>query len=192
MYLNDVSEDCVVAARAHHTIRLTYVPGGPILAIDDDEVRAEFDKESLSGDGLNLPKSLELWQTPGWTAGHVENRKIEGSSPVDLICDGQHTVDFANQATRDQLKSSIIKYQGVHLHLLLPPGITVHSGSTFGPANRWSDTPLDGIKDHVILLTGYNELGPIGITWGQKQALDWAFLKHYLVEMYWVTKGATT
>lgn len=192
MYLNDQSEDCVVAARAHHTIRLTWVPGGQILAIDDDEVRAEFDRESLGSEGLNLPQSLGQWQNPGWQAGHVGGRKIDGFNPVALTGNGLQPVDLASEASRDQLKTNIIGHEGVHIHLSLPPGITVHSSSTFGPGNRWSDTSGDGIKDHVILLTGYDELGPIGITWGQKQAMDWAFLRKYLVEMYWVTKSAET
>jgi hypothetical protein len=35
--LNDHLDDCVIAARAHHTLRLAYVTGAPILNITDNE-----------------------------------------------------------------------------------------------------------------------------------------------------------
>jgi hypothetical protein len=43
-----------------------------------------------------------------------------------------------------------------------------------------------------MLLTGYNETGPIGITWAKKQNMTWEFLKKYSQGIFTVTKSPTT
>ena len=46
MYKNDVLDDCVIAARAHHTIRLIYVPGASVLTISDEDITFEYNHET--------------------------------------------------------------------------------------------------------------------------------------------------
>lgn len=189
---NNGTNDCVIAARAHHTIRLTWMPGAQILAIADKEVREEFLQESggLDSGGLELDQSLLEWQTRGWTAGGVSGRTIDqfGALDVGAIQEG----DASSDLTWDPVKSRMVEYGGIQAQFLLPTGIRATASSTFGPQHPWTDTRRDPYLSHTMLLAGYDLAGPVGITWGQKQNMSWTFLQAYCVALYWIQKGDRT
>jgi hypothetical protein len=197
-YLNDSVNnynDCVIAARAHQTIRLVYVPGTPSLAIRNDEVSQEYFKEDGNSTtaGLDLATSLGLWRDDGWTAGGASGRKIEGfSGPFSVngsaLLSGNPILELSN----DQLMGYIFEYTGVQVDLLLPDEIDVRLKTTYGAGNDWSNAQGLQITSHVMLLTGYDVNGPIGITWGVKQSLTWDFLRWCCVGVFVVHKGQST
>jgi hypothetical protein len=193
MYGNDTSEDCVIAARAHHTIRLTYVPGVPILNISPEEITEEYTREAHGGIGIDLRTSLVEWEKYGWKAGGIANRTIQDfAGPFSVNGAGLALGDPTNDWSQAQIMNSIFADIGVQAQLRLPRQIRVDDTRSYGPGNLWKDTTRPRFWAHVMLLTGYDTNGPIGITWGKKQAMTWDFLKQYCLGVFRVVKGPRT
>jgi hypothetical protein len=193
MYGNDTSEDCVIAARAHHTVRLTYVLGAPTLNISPEEITEEYTREAHGGSGIDLGTSLLEWERYGWTAGGIANRTIqEFTGPFSVNGAGLALGDPTNDWSEAQIMNSIFENTGVQAQLRLPRQIRVDAPQSYGPGNLWSDTTRPRFWAHVVLLTGYDANGPIGITWGKKQAMTWAFSKQYCLGVFKVVKGPNT
>lgn len=201
-FLNDVfgnigGNDCVTAARAHHTIRLDYDPARPILVIDESEVQQQFAAESLRGTGgLNLFDSLTQWKNSGWIAGRAmgftQRRHIEDFGLIEVPGIGNDGGTPMPQSSIDLVKRTIVSHSGVHFMLSLPGEIGPPDDKSFGWNAPWTDLNGSGANSHTMLLTGYDTLGPMGITWGQRQRMSWDFLYTYGAFLFWVLKGAST
>jgi hypothetical protein len=181
-FLNDQCGDCVIAARANHTLRLAYRPG---FQISDDEVRNEYQAESQRNwrwlwtrrGGIDTESSLEQWRDRGWTAGGIPNRKIAAFSVVD------HNDSVA-------MKNAIYTKTGVQFALNLPKGLSATNAC--GPGHPWNQSGLPIEGGHTILLCGYDADGPIGITFGVKQNLSWPFVQEYGLAAYAISAGPQT
>ena len=69
MFGNDYYSDCVIAGRAHQTLRFEMAEQGVLVSITDKEVLREYLKETGGDDtGLVVLDSLKLWRKPGWRA----------------------------------------------------------------------------------------------------------------------------
>jgi len=69
MYANDRYGDCVIAARAHQTLRFEKYEQGIQPKITDEDVVGEYLRESGGADnGLYLLESLKAWRKDGWAA----------------------------------------------------------------------------------------------------------------------------
>jgi len=201
-FVNDVfgnidGNDCVIAARAHHTVRLDYDPARLILVIDESEVQDEYAAESHGGTGgLNLFASLTQWENSGWIAGakmgFTQKRQIEDFGLIDVPGIGNHGGTPMPQSSIDLVKSNIVAHSGAHFTLNLPGEIGASNNNSFGWNTPWTDLNGSRANSHTMLLTGYDTLGPIGITWGQRQRMSWDFLYTYGAFLFWVEKGATT
>jgi hypothetical protein len=174
--------DCVIAARAHHTIRLTYAPGQTPLVISDGDVALEFSNETQTQgtNGLILKTSLDQWKGDGWTAGGVSHRMIADRwGPFGVV----EAANSANQTGNDmdeiQVMNAIYQYTGAQVDVRLPAWIDPGQSSTFGGTTVWSDTSYPPSIPHVMLLIGYDQDGPIAVTWGQRQHMTWSFLAQY-------------
>jgi len=181
-YANVGSDDCVIAARAHHTIRLVYAAGRPIPAITDPEVTEEYGIEcnEQGTDGLVLSISLQDWKSRGWRAGGVSGRTIAGFNGVGgvtLAATGAGST--GGQLSELQVMTYIFQNTGAIANLRLPSWLNAPTDDNFGPGNDWGDTSQIPMIGHTMLLTGYNEAGPIGITWGKRQQMSWPFLAKY-------------
>src|ERR1700681_3164425 len=70
MFGNDVNGDCVIAGRAHQTLRFEDIEQGSEISISDADVLKEYFKETGGPDaGLVVLDSLNEWRSKGWTAG---------------------------------------------------------------------------------------------------------------------------
>lgn len=194
-YLNDQLNDCVIAARAHHNVRLAYIPGAAVLDISPTEIAYEYHLEAGPFSlGIVLGKSLSRWKDHGWKAGGLL-RKIEScTGPLSITGAGMLSGDATKDLDVPQLKNCIIQHTGVQVDLNLPAAITVNDKKTFGPDAPWTDTSArpPGSNRHVMLLTGYDENGFTGITWGARQYMTLAFLQKYYCGIYWVTYDMST
>lgn len=195
IYLNDQLNDCVIAARAHHNVRLAYVPGVPVLDISPTEITDEYHLEAGPFSlGIVLGKSLSRWRDVGWKAGGIL-RKIESfAGPLSITGAGMLSGDATRDLDLSQLKNCIIDHTGVQVDLNLPAGITVNDKKTFGPDAPWTNTSLPPLvtNRHVMLFTGYDEAGFTGITWGARQYMTLAFFQKYYTGIYWVTYDMST
>lgn len=179
---NDRVDDCVIVARAHHTIRFDYAAGKPIPPISDPDVTTEYNAESqLSGTmSLDLGTSLGRWRDYGWTAGGAGQRRIaQVYGPYTPILPNANSDYPDTEMDPDQVRTAIYQYSGAHAQLLLPASIDASLQWTFGEQTPWSDISGAPARAHTMLLTGYDENGPIGITWGARQHMTWNFLIRY-------------
>ena len=70
MFGNDTLGDCVMAGRAHQTLRFEDIEQNKVITITDKDVTREYFKETGGGDtGLVVLNSLKLWRSKGWKAG---------------------------------------------------------------------------------------------------------------------------
>lgn len=178
VFANDKLSDCVVAARAHQTLRFELLEQGKIIAITDQDVTTEYFSESGGQDnGLVILDSLKEWRDKGW-----------------LINDEQYTIrNFAtiNWRVRNEIKLAIIADVGVFVGVQLP----VDAANQIQQGQPWDITTGNGSAEgswggHAILITGYDSEYLTCITWGVRQRLSWAWFERYCDEAYAVFDAA--
>lgn len=194
-YGNILYDDCVIAARAHQTLRFDYISGQPLPAITESEVIEEFLRETSEQgtDGLVLPTSLSCWMNPGWKAGGIPGRTISSYSGPYMVNSASLGSSYpSDQMNPQQVMTSIFIHTGVQVSLLLPDSIDARIRSSFGLNTMWQPTTEMRWNPHVMLLTGYDQLGPIGITWGEQQHMSWDFLVWSCSGLFVIEKGSNT
>jgi hypothetical protein len=172
MFGNDANGDCVIAGRAHQTLRFEDIEQGSVLMIADKDVLKEYYKQTGGPDsGLVVLDSLNLWRHKGWKVGK-KNYKIQAFAEVD----------FTNHA---QMRQSIFGDVGVGLGVQLPNSAQkqIQTGQpwdvTSGP-----DSKPGSWGGHYVYVPGYTPSGPVCVTWGRKQQITWAWLDKYCDEAY--------
>jgi hypothetical protein len=172
MFGNDVHGDCVMAGRAHQTLRFEDIEQGSVLMITDKEVLKEYFKETGGADsGLVVLDSLNLWRQKGWKVGK-HTYKIKAFAQVN----------FTN---KQQVRQAIYSDVGIGLGVQLPIAAQdqIQSGQpwdvTSGP-----DAVRGSWGGHYVFVPGYTPKGPVCVTWGRKQQMTWAWLNKYCDEAY--------
>jgi hypothetical protein len=202
VYGNIGCNDCVIAARAHHTIRLVWARAMTVPPIKDpDDVLNEYHKETrnLSSclNGLDLAKSLQEWKQSGWFYGGVEHQIQDCCGPfrIDGCLLPSVPATWAT-VTVDLLRAGIYTHVGAEINLVLPRTVNAADSNTFGPKNPWANMPDHYGENHVMLLTGFDVNGSVdnfsGITWGQKQSMTWEFLQSHCWGVFFVEGGDST
>jgi hypothetical protein len=183
MFNNSVYGDCVIAARAHQTLRFEKIEQGVQIPILDKEVTDEYFKESDNRDtGLVLLNSLNAWHKTGWKVG-----------------DKVYTIyAFASVDWRDhdQVKHAIHLLGGVNF------GMQVYQTDVdqFNAGKDWELTGQNGSfrGGHGVYLcaykyqqnacphcaTGWTDDFITCMTWGRRQKMTWAFWDARVDEAY--------
>lgn len=169
MFGNDRYGDCVIAGRAHQTLRFEHIEQNTILKITDQDVITEWRKENgNTEDGLCVLDSLTLWRNEGWDIGG-KNYKIKAfaqNNPLD----------------KNEIKSTIFSNIGIGLGLSMPDSWE----REFNTGKPWKDTtqlpnPYNG---HYVYVIGYDKTGLTCITWAKRQKMSWSFFTKYTDEAY--------
>jgi len=172
MFANDVHGDCVMAGRAHQTLRFEDLEQGKVITITDKDVLNEYFKETGGADsGLVVLDSLKLWRSKGWKVGK-DTYKIQAFAEV-------------NYKDHGQVRQSIFADVGIGLGVQLPKD----AQKQFQTGQPWDVTTGAGSKPgswggHYVYVPGYTPQGPVCVTWGQKQQITWAWLDKYCDESY--------
>lgn len=172
MFANDRLGDCVIAGRAHQTLRFERREQKKTLKISDAEVTKEYFKQTGGGDtGLVVLESLKLWRSRGWKAAN-KNYKIEAFTEL-------------NRAKRNEIKQAIYLDVGVGLGLALPTS----AQAQFDAGKPWDVVSgpkgkVDSWGGHYVLCSGYTKRGPVCVTWGRKHQLTWRFFAKHCDEAY--------
>jgi hypothetical protein len=164
--------DCVIAGRAHQTLRFEDIEQGSPLMITDEDVLNEYFKETGGpDDGLVVLKSLNLWRQNGWQVGQ-QNFKIQAFAEVD-------------RANHDEVRKAIFADVGIGIGLQLPNSAKnqIQTGQpwdvTSGP-----DSAPGTWGGHYVYVCGYTPSGPVCVTWGRKQQMTWPWFDKYCDEAY--------
>ena len=172
MFGNDVHGDCVIAGRAHQTLRFEDIEQGSVLMITEKEVLKEYFKETGGPDnGLVVLDSLNEWRHKGWKVGK-HNYKIQAFAEVDF-------------RKNDEVRQAVFADVGVGLGIQLPNSAKaqIQTGQpwdvTAGP-----DSAPGSWGGHYVYVSGYTPSGPVCVTWGRKQQMTWAWLDKYFDEAY--------
>jgi hypothetical protein len=175
MFGNDQYGDCVIAGRAHQTLRFEVQEQKTIIPITDREVITEWRKENGNTDnGLYVLDSLKLWRKQGWIAG-----KKRYSIKAFAQC---------NHAETLEVKTAIFSDIGIGIGMALPDTAI----DEFNAGKPWTDVelPPNPYNGHYVFISGYDKSGLKCITWAKKQKMSWAFFKRYTDEAYAIVDDA--
>ena len=172
MFANDAWGDCVIAGRAHQTLRFEKIEQGSLLMITDKDVLKEYRKETGGPDtGLVVLDSLKLWRVPGWKVGK-KTFAIQAFAELD-------------PASAAQVRQAVYADVGIGIGVSLP----LCAQDEVQAGQPWAKTTGAGSSKgswggHYVYVSGYNPKGPVCVTWGRKQQMTWAWFRKYCDEAY--------
>jgi len=172
MFANDTYGDCVIAGRAHQTLRFELIEQRAEIKIRDRDVLRGYLRETGGVDsGLVVLDSLKAWRKVGWRAA---------KHPYRIVAFAE-----IHRSDHGEVTAAIYLLSGAGVGLALPrsaqPQIQIGkvwdvvSGSN-GKPNSWGG--------HYVYCCGYTKSGPVCVTWGRKQQMTWAFFERYADEAY--------
>lgn len=174
MFLNDQIGDCVIAGRAHHTLRFEFNEQGVAVPITDADVRKEYFLESGGQDsGLVLLYSLRDWRNRGWPAAGKTYRI--------------HSYLEVQPQDHRLVKEAMLVGVGLQFGVNLPLSAAdqMNQGAPWdlvagprGVAGSWGG--------HLVHGSEYDDEGVVFETWGKRQKATWRWLDAYCDECYLV------
>jgi len=180
VFANDRYGDCVIAGRAHQTLRFELIEQKKVIGITDRDVINEYFRETGGADeGLIVLDSLKLWRKRGWTAAG-DQYFILAFAEID-------------RGAPAEVKRTVFTDLGVGLGLTLP----LSAQAEFEAGKPWQTTSGPGSVanswgGHYVYVTGYTTLGPTCVTWGRKQQMSWKFFATYCDEAYAIIDAIDT
>lgn len=185
MFANDKYGCCVIAGRAHQTLRMEAKEQCSVLSITDDDVIKEYFRQTGGFDnGLVGLDSMVAWRNTGWIIPWKRTtwcRIARGANHYNIYAFAQ--VNHRNHA---EVKAAIYLLMGVQLGVALPISAQQQliDGKPWdvvsGPDAAWGSWGF-----HMIYIPAYQTgAGLDCITWGKRQPLTWAFLDTYCDEMW--------
>jgi len=169
MFGNDQYGDCVIAGRAHMTLRFEDFEQSLLLPISTKDCTTEYFKETGGQDsGLDMLTSLNLWRKSGLTAAD----KIYTIYAYAQI----------NKSNHDELMYSVFLLKGAYTGFNVPKSAM----DQFNAGQPWTVVANDGGIEggHCVYIVGYDSTGPVCVTWGAKQHMTWEFWDKYFDEAY--------
>jgi hypothetical protein len=169
MFANNQYGDCVIAARAHQTLRFEKYETGVQPEITDQEVIDEYLEQTGGADvGLYLLESLKDWKNDGWPVGGRDYTIYAFAS--------------VNWKNHDEVKHCIHLLGGVNFGML----VYQTDIDQFNAGKSWELTGYDGFLQggHGVYLYEYDADGLTCMTWGVRQRMTWDFWDARIDEAY--------
>lgn len=180
MFGNAEYGDCVIAGRAHQTLRFEKAEQNKLIAISDNDVLHEYFGETGGTDsGLVVLDSLKEWRSKGRLA--AERRyTIKAFAQID-------------QARRSEVKRAVFMDIGVGLGSTLPNAALTqfYAGKPWAVVSGKAGRP-NPHNGHYVYVPGYTKSGPVCVTWGRRQQMTWPFLIKYCDEAYAIIDAIDT
>ncbi|MFA5377995.1 MAG: hypothetical protein WC455_19750 [Dehalococcoidia bacterium] len=165
--------DCVIAGRAHMTLRFEKFEQGLIIPGTDKDVVDQYFKESGGVDsGLIMLNSLNSWRKDGWTFA---------GKKYDIYA--YAAVDIQNHS---EAQYCIYLLRGAYLGINMP--LTAQKQLEAGQV--WDYVPNDSGNiagswgGHCVYVQSFDGESYTCITWGQKQKMTKLFWEKYVDECY--------
>ena len=172
MFGNDSKGDCVIAGRAHWTLRAEDFEQNLQIVISDSDVLKEYFKETGGPDsGLDMITSLNEWRQTGWTAAG-KSYTIYAYAEIDI-------------QNKQEVQDTLYYFNGIYAGVTLP----ISAQSQTGPGLVWDvDNGPNGDPGswggHCVYCVSLNETGPVCVTWGARQQMTWAFWFKYFDQAF--------
>lgn len=185
---NDTHGDCVICAKANHTLRFEEFEQDTIIPITTEDCLSQYWKEqgwrecSLKflnpfnpkpDRGLVMLDSLNDWRHNGWD-----------------IAGKKYTIyAYASVPTAVEVKAAVYLLNGVNMGIRVPQSAI----DQFKAGQPWEAlSPLDSrfVGGHAIYVVGYDSQYLYVITWGKVQKMSWAFYSSYTDEGYAIVDQA--
>lgn len=175
-YQNPPENNCVIAGRAHQTLRFELAEQKVLIKITDEDVEREFKKQTTADQpNIDVRPSLDLWRTRGWEAAG-QHFKIKAFSKIDPI-------------DPEDIKRMIYINLGVGLGFQLPESAITQ----FKADQPWVVTRDRAANHgHYVYVPSYTKNGPVCITWGRKQQMSWEFVDKYCDEAWTIIDDINT
>lgn len=180
MFANDQIGNCVIAGRAHQSLRFEVIEQNTVLPISDQDVIDEYFLESGGQDnGLVVLDSLRKWRNTGWFAA---GQQLSISAFAEI-----------NPASDDETRRAIFMDVGIGIGLALPKSAKkqMDVGKPWDVVTGPDATP-NSWGGHYVYVSGYTTLGPVCITWGRKLQMTWGFVHAYCDEAYAIFDALNT
>ncbi len=165
--------DCVIAGRAHMTLRFEKFEQGLMVPGTDQEVVDQYFKESGGIDsGLIMLNSLNSWRKEGWTFG---------GKFYDIFAFA--AVDVKNHS---EAQYCVYLLRGAYLGINLPLTAKdqLESGQIWDYVPGVSGNIAGSWGGHCVYVQSFDTDSYTCITWGQKQKMTRAFWEKYVDECY--------
>jgi hypothetical protein len=169
VFANDRYGDCVIASRAHQTLRFEAIEQSMLLPISDEDVINQYMIETGGQDsGLVELESLKQWRKDGWKVGD-NTYKIHAFGSIDWH-------------KKQSVMMSIYYLSSCYTGVALPES----AKKEFADGKVWSDLRyLPGTwGGHAMIVTGYDKYTVTFITWGRRQKATWDWFFQYCDECY--------
>ena len=176
MFGNDRYGDCVIAGRAHQTLRFEDAEQNKVISITEKEVLDEYFKESGGSDtGLYILDSLKAWRK-GWTAAG-KTYKIKAFAEID-------------PKNHDLVKNTMSSDIGIYIGMAMPDNWQ----DALDKGKPWTDVsqPMNESNGHCVFLPAYTKTYLTCVTWGMKQEMNWKWWDKYVTEAYGVIDAKNT
>ena len=189
MYANDKYGDCVIAGRAHQTLRFEGLEQNRVLPITDKDVVDEYFIQSGGKDtGLYLLESLKDWRHDGWpvTTEIKTSRKILCLPLATKKIQKTYTIyafGSIEPVNHSSVKSCIHLLSGLYTGILLPNSAR---GQKVWDADENAEGKPGSWGGHCVYIVAYDSDYLTCVTWGDKQKMTWAFLDKYCDEAFGV------
>lgn len=175
MFGNDIWGDCVIAGRAHLTLRFETSEQNRVIDIEDKDVLREYWQEGGAtpchrhpDNGLFMLTSLKSWRNKGW--------KINGGKKYNIFAFAKIT-----PWNYGEVKAAIFLLTGAYVGLALPN--SAKSQQVWDVDYGEAGTP-GSWGGHCVTIAQYDANTLTCVTWGGKQKMTWAFFRKYCDEAY--------
>jgi hypothetical protein len=175
MLKNDVTGDCTCASAGHMLMAWTSNDNTEFIPTDDQIISAYHD---ISGydqkTGMNDNGAVELDVLKYWRKHGIAGRKILAFVKLE-------------EKSFDHLKSAGWLFGGVYIGVSLPveaQNQTVWDTTTGETPGSWGG--------HAVPVVGYNSVGPVVVTWGERKQMTWAAYLAWCDEAYAVLSNDWT
>lgn len=166
-YNNTKYGDCVIAGRAHMTLRFEHFEQQALIPITDKDVVDEYFKETGGPDhGLVMLDSLNAWRR-SWKAAEKDYNIYAYAS--------------LTPSDHNEVKATIYLLSGLYVGIELP--LSAQSQAIWDVDNGPNGSP-GSWGGHCVYIFKYDNDFLTCVTWGKEQKMTWAFFDKYCSEGY--------